>query len=179
MKTALLILALSALPHPQSAVAGGRDTCPKLHVSCCDDPVRWAARHDAADAGFAITSKDGRSNLLIDHGVVAVQLSDRAFREMRREMRKERDSDEDNALARAIQTAVMSGVESMLDHSAECRTRDLRSVSYDGDRLIFITEDGDRVFDGIEIDEEDLAGSFSERDARAFVREFRRVKGRR
>ena len=95
---------------------------------------------------------------------------------MRREMKKEET--EEGALARAIQAAVLSGVQSMLDHSAECRVRDLRSVTYERDRLIFTADNGKRLFDDIKVDDEEVTRSFSERDARAFVREFRRVKAR-
>ena len=79
-------------------------------------------------------------------------------------------------IAEAIQTAVISGVRALLDHSAECSIDDLRDVDYRGGKLVFYGTDGDRIFKNLEIDDRDVAESFSPKDARAFVREFRRLK---
>lgn len=176
MKAILLVLALVGLSSPRSAVADDRS--PTFHVSRCDGPVRLQSRRDVREAGFAITSEEGHLNLLIDRGVVVAQFSDRGLRDMRRELRK-RESDEDNPLAFVIQSVALNVVAEILDHGAECRVRDLKRVTYEGDRLVFTTEDGDEIFDGIEVNDQELTRSFSEHDARAFVREFRRVKAQR
>ncbi len=114
--------------------------------------------------------------MILDDDVVAVQLSDRVMHRVERKFRDKQDLAEDNPLARVIETAVFSSVRAVLDHSAECSIRDLRDVNYQDGELVFISEHGKRVFKRLEIHHEDLMAAFSERDARDFVREFRRVK---
>jgi hypothetical protein len=95
-----------------------------------------------------------------------------------RKLQREAREHEDEPLASAIVSAVVGSVRSLLDHSAECPIRDLASVEYTGGGLVFTTEDGDRVLQGIDIDDDDVMREFSERDARAFVREFRKLEER-
>lgn len=173
MKTALRLAALAALaiipalPHGSTAVASD---------ITCDPPARWADRYDTGDARLAITTEDGDVTLLLTRRVVAFQLSDRTFHKVDRKLHREREDEEDNPLADAIKAAVVGSVRALLDHSLECRIRDLRSVDYRKGRLVFVTEDGDRLFADMEINDSDVVESFSPEDARAFVREFRRLK---
>ncbi|TMQ69255.1 MAG: aminotransferase class I/II-fold pyridoxal phosphate-dependent enzyme [Candidatus Eisenbacteria bacterium] len=64
----------------------------------------------------------------------------------------------------------------LLDSSFECRLSDLRDVTVEDGRLEFIGRDGRPVFGHTDVCDTDLATAFSERDARDFVREFRRAK---
>ena len=82
----------------------------------------------------------------------------------------------DNVLARTIKTAVLTSVRSALDHSIECSIRDVSDVEYRHGQLIMTTEDGDRLFEKVEISDQDVMEGFSKTDARAFIREFRRLK---
>ena len=176
MKTLLSILIL-LLALPFVAFAGSKERGTRISTECCDEPERWGPRHDTADARLAIHTEDRASTLILTSEVVAVQLSDRAMRELRRKSKDEEDEDE-NALSRAIKSAVLSGVRSMLDHSAEVPLRQLQTADYRDGRLIFTTRKGERVLDGIDVNDRDVMESFSERDAKAFVHEFRRMKAR-
>jgi hypothetical protein len=89
---------------------------------------------------------------------------------------KQYDDDDSGALGRAIKTAVLSSVRSMLDHSQECPVSRIEKVEYRNDRLVFTTDKGDDLFNDMDVDDRDVMEAFSERDARLFVREFRRVK---
>ena len=178
MKTLPVALAFLFILPAGGVLAHGPDTpADGVHVSCCDSPARWAPRHDPRDARLAIDSEGGNATLLITDGVVALQLSDRTLRKANRELRNEED-EEDNAIARAVMAAVLSGVRTLLDHSAECPVRDLRDVQYRGGRLVLTTEGGDRLFDGLDVNDRTVLECFSDRDARLFVREFQRVKDR-
>lgn len=174
----LMLMLLVTVPVP-AALARGHDSrhC-VFNSSCCDWPARWAARHGDRDARLAITTRDGDVTMYLTGEVVALQLSDRTMHRITREMRDEREDEADNPLARAIKTAVISGVRTLLDHSAECPIRELRDVDYRDGELVFIAENGDRVFDDIDVHNEDLSGAFAPDDARVFVREFRRLKAR-
>ena len=180
MKKAALALVLLVLLPTGRALAHGRCADgPDLRSSCCDPPARWGPRHDADEARIAITTGGRDVTLLLTLDVVALQLSDRRFHRVCRELHRRADVDDDgNILAEAIEAAVLSGVRALLDHSAECPIRDLRDVEYRRGRLIFTTEDGERIFEDMSLNDRDVMRDFSERDARAFVREFQRVKGR-
>ena len=175
MRAAVMTLLLAALLPAGAAFAHDHD----LNIGSVEvrEPLEWAARHDLARARFAILTEDRAAALVLTRDVVAVQLSDRTMRKLDREMSRERDQ-EDNVIADAIKSAILGSVRSLLDHSLECPIEDLRDVRYRDGRLILITEDGDRIFEDLEINDHYVLEGFTEHDALAFVREFRRVKGR-
>ena len=146
--------------------------------NCCDEPVRWASRHDTEDAALAITTEDGDVTLLVTDRVVAFQLSDRTLQKLRRKLRQAEDEDDDNVIGTAIKAVVMSTVRTLLAHSAECPVREIRSVKLSDGRLEFVGEDGKLVFEHLEINDRDEMAGFTTRDAQAFIQEFRKVKAR-
>ena len=177
MKIAPLVLAAVTLaPAPYAFAHTHDESCSAVHMTSCSPPVRWAARHDVGDARLAITTEDRDATLLLTDEVVAVQLSDRALHRVQRKLQQQLDEDDDNALAQSIKAVVFAGVRTLLDHSAECRIRDLRDASYEDGRLVFTTESGKCVFADLDVNDGDVMQGFKERDARAFVEEFRRVK---
>ena len=176
MRTSTLVIAALALFPAQGAHAHEHLSSPTVNSSCCESPARWADRQDPRDARLAITTESDDAMLVLTDEVVAVQLSDRVMRKVRREFRRQEDEDNDNALAHAIKTAVLSGVRALLDHSAECPIRDVRNVEYRSGRLVFTTESGKPLFGNMNVDDRDVMCGFSESDAKAFVREFRRAK---
>jgi hypothetical protein len=175
MRSATLTLLLAALLPAGAALAQDHHmTIGSVEVR---KPLEWGARHDLARARFAMLTEDRAAALVLTRDVVAVQLSDRTMRKLDREIGRERDED-DNVIADAIKSAILGSVRSLLDHSLECPIADLRDVRYRDGRLILITVDGERIFEDLEINDHEVLEGFSERDAQAFVCEFRRVKER-
>src|SRR5262245_44482845 len=170
MKNTPIPLALLALLLTPVAPAHG------MSVSCSGDHVRWAEHHDPANARLAITTEDGKVTMLLTDHEVALQLSERTVHRVKRELRQKENEQRDNALGMALASAVIGTVRELIDDSFEVRLRDLRDVSYDGERLLLVGRNGKPVFDDTDIDDTDVMASFSERDAREFVREFRRLK---
>lgn len=166
--TLLVLAAAPALPTASTAHAAsircdmGRD-------------IHWSDRYEPGEARFAITSEDGDVMLLLTDRDVAFQLSDQSLRHARRKLREAEREHEDNWLASAIVGAVTGTVRELLDHSCTCHVRDIRDVSYVGGRLVFTGRDGRTIF-GEEDSDDDGMRAFSERDARRFVQEFRKVK---
>lgn len=175
MRTALVALMLATLLPAGAAFAGDHH----LTINSCEvrEPLEWGARHDQRHARFAMLTEDRGAELLITRDLVALQLSDRTLRKLDREMARDRDED-DGVIAGAIKSAVLGSVRSLLDHSVECPLDELRDVRYHDGRLELITVEGDRVFEDLKINDRELLESFSDADARAFVHEFRRLKGR-
>jgi hypothetical protein len=178
MRTAMLWAVLLATIPAGTALASDHDPGCISIDSCCESPARWADYHDMRDARFAIRTRDRSTVLLLTDDVVALQLSERMLRELRDEFREEEDED-DGILAHAIKVAVFGTVRELLRHSAECPVRDLSDVAYRHGQLVFVTEDGDRIFEDIHIHDRNVMTGFSESDARAFVRAFHRIKAAR
>lgn len=180
MKHALAALVLAALLPAVPALAHSHDELHLGDINCCDEPVRWGPRHDDGGIRIAITNTERKVTLLLTDDVVAFQLSDRVMRKVDRELHHARhEDDDDGPIGDAIKSAVIGVVRSMLDHSAECPVRELRDVRYEDGGMVFVTRDGDRAFEHFEVNDDEVLQSFDARDAQAFVREFRRLHGRR
>jgi len=169
-----LALTLSA------TAAGAREhgTSVSMNSSCCDEPSRWADRHEPQDRRFEVITENGKTSLLLTRDVVALQLSDRTLHKIDRELRGKERAHRDQPFADVIAGAVIGSVRALLDHSAECDLREVRSVDYRGGRLVFIANDGSRLFDRLELDDDRVLEGFSQRDAASFIREFRLAKSR-
>ena len=176
MRTAVITLMLAML-LPAGAVSA-HDHHVKIGSCEVREPLEWGARHDLARARFAMLTEDRAAALVLTRDRVAVQLSDRTLHKLDREIASEKSGDEDGLIAQVIKSAVLGSVRALLDHSLECPIGDLRDVRYRDGRLILITEDGDRIFEDLNIDDHEVLEGFSEHDAQAFVREFHRVKER-
>ena len=176
MRTAVITLMLAALLPAGAALAHDHH----VNIGSCEvrEPLEWGARHDLARARFAMLTEDRAAALVLTRDRVAIQLSDRALRDLDREISREKDDEDGGVIAGAIKGAILGSVRALLDHSLECPLEDLRDVRYRDGRLILITEDGDRIFEDLNINDHEVLEGFSEHDALAFVREFRRAKER-
>lgn len=166
---AVLALAAGPLSAPSATQAS------TINCRGIGRDVRWYDRFDLSEARFAINTQDGDVTLLLTDRDVAFQLSDRAMRKVNRELKNAKD-DQDNVLASVVVAVVTGTVREMLDHSMVCHVRDLQDVRYEDGRLIFIGKHGRAVFCGEDDCDPNGVRAFSERDAQAFVKEFRRVK---
>lgn len=179
MKTAAAFLLLLPLLAAPAGVAQAQQHATRISVSHGEDEGsgRIGRRWDPRDARSAITTRDGTVMMLLTRDAVALQLTDRGLRDVAREM--DRDArKEEGFLAEVVAAAVRGSVHTMLKRSVEYPVSELRDVSYRGGRLVFTSEDGERVFGSVTVNDADVMESFSEADARAFAREFRRVKDR-
>jgi hypothetical protein len=176
MRTAVITLMLAALLPAGAAFAHDHH----VNIGSCEvrEPLEWGARHDLARARIAILTEDRAATLVLTRDRVAIQLSDQTLRKLDREIAREKDDEDGGVIADAIKGAILGSVRALLDHSLECPVEDLRDVRYRDGRLILITEDGDRIFEDLNINDHEVLEGFSEHDALAFVREFRRVKER-
>ena len=176
MRRALPILLLMMLLSAGAAFAHDHH----VNVGSCEvrEPLEWGARHDLARARFAMLTEDRAVALVLTRDLVAIQFSDWTFHKLDREIAHESDDEDGGVIADAIKGAILGSVRVLLDHSLECPIGDLRDVRYRDGRLILITEDGDRIFEDLNINDHEVLEGFSEHDALAFVREFRRAKER-
>jgi hypothetical protein len=176
MRRTIPVLLLAALIPAAASAHPRHPGCAGIQVDRVEWPVTWGAHHDLAHARFAILTEDHAAVLVLTRDRVAVQLSDQVLHEVDREIAREQDRDEDDALGGAIKGAVLGGVRALVNQSLDCPIEELRDVRCRDGRLILITEDGDRIFEDLNVNGHDVLVGFSERDAQTFVREFRRAK---
>ena len=97
---------------------------------------------------------------------------------VKRDFKAEEDVDEENDISTAVKTIILTTVHAVIDHSAECSIRDIRDVDYRDGSLVITSEDGDDLLEDLTIDHHRVMDGFSEHDARALAREFRKLKDR-
>jgi hypothetical protein len=180
MKLPVLALAALMLLPAHSAAAQRHGT----HIEINDDddhgtsPARPGPRHDLRDARFAITTTDDVASLLLTGRVVALQLTEHGLGRIDQEMEEDDDDGDGGFIGRFVASVVKSSVRTVLRRSLQIPIEDVRSVDFRGGRLVITTEDGDRVFDQVEVNDTEVMESFSRRDAEEFVRQFRALKAR-
>lgn len=175
--SALALAALLVVPAHQAMAQ--RHHGAHLEINDVDghDVARPGPRYAPRDAQLAISTTNDAASFILTREVVALQLTDRTLRDVHADM--DRDTREETGFfASMVASVVRSSVGSMLRHSLEVPIRDIRTVDYRAGRLVFVTEEGERIFEKAEINGTDLTASFSARDAQAFVREFRALKAR-
>jgi hypothetical protein len=178
MRTLVIAVCALALTGAANAFANGHDADPNLTITgLCGPATRLAPRRDLHDARCAITTEDDGATLILTGDRVALQLSDHELHDVRRKLRSAR-FEGDNALAQVINSVVLSSVGSLLDHSVECPLREIEDVEYRDGRLVLVTFDGDHLFEGVDINDHEVLESFSDQDARTFLREYRRARSR-
>jgi hypothetical protein len=183
MKLPVLALSALLLVPAHSAAAQQRHG---THIEINDDdhdshrsPARPGPRHDLREARFAITTTDDVATLLLTRRVLALQLTEHALGDIGRELEDDLDNDgDDGFVGRMVSNVVRSSVRTVMRRSLQIPIGEVRSVDYRGGRLVITTEDGDRVFDRVEVNDTDVTESFSRRDAEEFVRQFRALKAR-
>ena len=177
MKSYLPLLAAALLLAPAHDLAAQGRHGSRVEVS--DHDGRMGPRRTLSQTDFAITTTNHMASLMLVDGKVAMQLTDRALRDIGRDMDQDaREEEDEGFLARTIANAVRNSVGSMLRRSIEYPVSEIESVEYRRGRLVFTTEDGEEIFENVEVNDTELMEAFSPSDAQAFVREFRALKAR-
>ena len=177
----LPVLALSALMLLPAHSAAAQRHGTHIEISDDDDdasPAHPGPRHDLRDARYAITTTNDVASLLLTRRVLALQLTEHALGNIGQEMDDDEDGGDGGFIGRFVASVVKSSVRTVLRRSLEIPIDDVRSVDYRNGRLVITTEDDDRVFDQVEVNDTDVMESFSRRDAEEFIRQFRALKAR-
>lgn len=176
LAVALAPLAAALLLHASAAPSVAQDVRMDLEISD-GSSGDIGPRRSLRESEHAIVTRDGVAAMLLTRDVVAFQLTDRGLRDIARDMKDDADRDSGSgAFVGFISAAVRGGVQSLLERSIEVPISELKDVEYRGGHLVFTDGDGEKVFRNVRVNDTDLTSAFSEADARAFVREFHRVK---
>lgn len=148
----------------------------RISVSTAGDSVaRLVPRLSPEDAAYSITTRDGRTALLLRDTSMVLQLTDRGLAELGREKRTEQ---EDGFLTELLGTMLRSGLRMLLDRGIEYSLYDLREARVEDGVLVFESVSGHEVFDGVEMNGGRVMEQFGERDARAFAQRVNRARAR-
>jgi hypothetical protein len=135
-----------------------------------------------AETLLTITSTNDGVELVLTDTSVSMKLSDTILQQAQREMQQDLQNDRDvqkGGLAARFAHFVTSAVEGLLHHTIEYSIRDIASVVYQDDGLVFTYDKKHALsFETVSLDGKSALKSFAEADARAFVQRFAEVKER-
>ncbi len=144
-------------------------TAQNHHFHHGDFDAEIEPRLDPRDADFAMTTREGSVDMLVDGDFILIQFSDQFLAEVEDEIEDEEDFEEASVFADLLKSMITSGVKSLLDHSLVIPVYEISEVYYEDGRLYLIDHEGDELFEDLEIDDTDVMEDFSRRDARRFV----------
>jgi len=129
-----------------------------ITLNASNPRTELGSRHEARDARLAITTRDGSTMLLLLDDTIAMQLTDRALRDV--EAKKDAGFIEE-LLAAGTRVAIGKSVEYPLAH--------VRSVAVKNGFLEILGDDGKPVFTEVKVNGTDVFRNFAERDASRFA----------
>lgn len=159
----LLSIVLIAAMSPMMALAQHH------HFYDEDLDADFEARLNPRDADFAMTTREGSVELLVDDDDIFIQFSDQFLSELKDEIEEDDDFEEASVFADLLKSMITSGVRSLLDHSLVIPIYEISDVYYEDGRLHIIDQEGDEIFDDLEIEGKDVMEDFSRRDANRFI----------
>jgi len=127
--------------------------------------------HEEADA--AITSDNGKVELLLFEEKIILQFSDMKLDLIADEIREEKEYN-DSHFVNILLSMVSSGVRTLLDRGLAIPLYEISEMSYTGNRLVIKNLEGTEIFRDVNIDDKPLMELFSRRDARRFIAEVER-----
>lgn len=171
LRFAALSLAALAIVVPGAAEAQN------IRVSGNDSDTlgRIVARAPLRSARHAIVTRDGTTALLLTRKGVVLQFTEKGLERISSPTPLD-DEGEQGVFARVVSSMVRGGVRALLDRGIEYPLSELREARYEHGRLYFVRNDGELIFEDVQVHDTNLMEGFSSRDARAFVARFREVK---
>jgi hypothetical protein len=153
----------------------GSEPARGVAITTGDDSIaRIVRRIPVSEAAHAITTRDGRTALLLRDTTIVLQLTDHGLNQLGRDA----ETDENNLLAAVLSSMLRGGLRVLLDRGIEYSLRDLREARYQNGRLVLESRRGDDVFADVNVNGGPVMEQFSDRDARAFVRRVNAARSR-
>lgn len=168
--TLVAVLSMAAAPARAQDSAGIHVT---VHVP--DSVAHIVDRERAADARFAIVSRDGHAQLLLMDTTIVAQMTDVGLDKVN--SREATDTIKGTA-QRIFARMAIGALVPLLDHGIAYHLRDLADAKYADGRLILLRSNGEEVFRDVEIGKGPLMESFSAEDAKAFAVRARAARAR-
>lgn len=121
------------------------------------------------DADYAMTTREGSVDMLVNDDVILIQFSGQFLDELEDEISEEGEYEEASVIAEVLTSMISSGVRTLFDHALLIPIYEISEVYYNAGRLYIIDHDGEDIFSDLEIDEVYIMEDFSRGDARRFV----------
>ncbi len=138
-----------------------------VNMNLPDSIAHVIPRAGAERAHYAITSRDGKTMLLLMDTTIVAQLTDRGLAALKSPAQVDTISD---ATSKFFAKMVLGALQPVFDHGIAYHLRDMASATYADGRLQIRRTNGDEVFKGVEFGHEPMMTGFAPDDAKAFAR---------
>lgn len=160
MLFALAISAIVTIVHPAEL--------PQPGVQEKDSVARVIDRLPLEAAAFSIVNEEREAALLLRESTMVMQLTDRGLNRIDRELKKEQDNA--SLGSRILAAVVGTSIRTLLDRAIEYSLWDVKRAFVEDGVLVIENKAGKRVFEDVNVNDEKLLATFSERDAKRFAK---------
>ena len=134
-----------------------------------DSVARIVERLPLTAANFSITNVQQEAALLLMDSTIILQMTDRGLDRLRKDVKKE--STKEPNILKSLLTSVLAGsIVTMLDHGVEYSLRDLKEARVVEGKLVLESKSGERIFESVQINDNKVLETFSEKEARRFAK---------
>lgn len=139
---------------------------PTNHEAKEDSAVTVIDRVEIHRSSFHIVNRKEEAALVLrPKGTIVLQLTDAGLKQVKKEIKNEGEG----LLSKMMHSALAGAVSQFLDHGLEYQLSDLKEARVEKGVLVFERKNGERVFDSIEINDEEILASFAPADAQRFA----------
>ena len=146
----------------------------RVGSSDSDTVARVVPRTSIERARYGIVTQDGAVALLLSDRGVVLQFTQQGLDQVT--ATTEDEEAEQGVLAAVLSSMVRGGVRSLLNRAIEYPMSELSEARYEKGRLYFVRNNGETVFEDVEVNDVSVMENFRPREARAFVARFREAK---
>jgi len=148
----------------------------RVNIQVPDSVAHVVDRQSAAQAAFAIVSRDGTAALLLQDTTIVAQMTDHGLARMN--SRATTDTIK-GAVSRLLARMALGALTPLFDHGIAYHLRDMRDARYADGRLQLIRANGGKeVFRDTSIGNTPLMESFTPSDAIEFARRAKAARAR-
>jgi hypothetical protein len=139
---------------------------PANHEAKEDSVVTVIDRMEIHRSTFHIVNRKQEAALVLrPKGTIVLQLTDAGLKQVKKEIKSEGDG----LLSKMMHSALAGAVSQFLDHGLEYQLSDLKEARVEKGVLVFERKNGERVFDSIEINDEEILATFAPAEAQRFA----------
>lgn len=114
---------------------------------------------------FHIVNRKQETALIVRDNTMILQLTDKGLKHVKQSIKEEGES----AIGKIMHAALAGAITQFLDHGMEYDLADLKEVRVEKNVLVFERKNGERIFEDMEINGEEVLESFSPEDAKKFA----------
>lgn len=139
-----------------------------------DSVTRIIERVSIRKATSSIVNRQKAAALLLLDSTIVLQMTDEGLKDLG----KESDNGKPSGMPKLLEKMLLGSVKALLDHGIEYSLSDLKDARVENGVLVLESKSGDRIFEGVKINDDKVLETFSAADARRFAAQVNRAKRR-